>query len=129
MLRHSDWRTTIETLTATPPTAALTELRGAPASPGQATGPARILRGPDQAARLRPGDILVCATLTPAWTPLFSSAVGIITENAGALSSPATIAREHGIPAVVAAKGATTRIRDGQTVIVDGATGVILLQD
>jgi pyruvate,water dikinase len=104
------------------------ELRGAPASRGLVTGPARILHGPEECALLRSGDILVCVMTTPSWTPLFSIAAGIITETGGALSHPAITAREYGIPAVVAVKDATTRIRDGQVVTIDGASGVVSLQ-
>lgn len=104
------------------------ELRGAPASRGQVTGPARILHGPEEGALLRNGDILVCVMTTPSWTPLFSIAAGIITETGGALSHPAITAREYGIPAVVAVKDATTRISNGQVVTVDGGKGVVSLQ-
>jgi len=106
-----------------------TELRGAAASRGQVTGPARILHSPEDGDRLRPGDILVCVMTTPAWTPLFSVVAGIITETGGPLSHPAITAREYGIPAVVAAKEATTRIRDGQIVSIDGASGLVSLKE
>ena len=66
---------------------------------------------------------------TPAWTPLFSIVSGIITETGGPLSHPAITAREYGIPAVVAVKSATTLIRDGQTITIDGAKGIITLED
>ena len=104
------------------------ELRGAPASRGQVTGPARLIRNPEEGALLRPGDILVCVMTTPSWTPLFSIAAGIITETGGALSHPAITAREYGIPAVVAVPDATTRIRDGQIVTIDGGKGIVALQ-
>jgi pyruvate,water dikinase len=113
---------------ATAAAAAPDELRGAPASRGEVTGPARILHGPEEGTRLRPGDILVCVMTTPAWTPLFSIAAGIITETGGALSHPAITAREYGIPAVVAVKDATTRIREGQLVTIDGGSGIVRLQ-
>lgn len=103
------------------------ELRGAPASRGEVTGPARILHGPEEGALLRPGDVLVCVMTTPAWTPLFSIAAGIITETGGALSHPAITAREYGIPAVVAVQDATARIRDGQVVTIDGGKGIVSL--
>jgi len=103
------------------------ELRGAPASRGEVTGPARILHSPEEGALLRPGDVLVCVMTTPAWTPLFSIAAGIITETGGALSHPAITAREYGIPAVVAVQDATTRIRDGQVVTIDGGKGIVSL--
>jgi pyruvate,water dikinase len=70
----------------------------------------------------------VCATATPAWTPLFSIAAGIITETGAALSSSAVVAREFGVPAVVAVKDATSRIRDGQVIWIDGVSGVVSLQ-
>ena len=103
------------------------ELRGVPASRGQVTGPARILHNLEDGASLRPGDVLVCVMTTPAWTPLFAIGGGIITETGGALSHPAITAREYGIPCVVAVKDATTRIRDGQIVTIDGAAGLITL--
>lgn len=112
---------------ATAAAAAPDELRGAPASRGEVTGPARILHDPEEGALLRPGEILVCVMTTPAWTPLFSIAAGIITETGGALSHPAITAREYGIPAVVAVQGATTRIRDGQMVTIDGGKGIVSL--
>jgi pyruvate,water dikinase len=99
------------------------DMRGMAASRGKVTGTARILQSPEEGSRLAPGEILVCVMTTPAWTPLFAIAGGIITESGGALSHPAITAREYGIPAVVALEGATTRIKDGQTVTIDGGTG------
>ena len=75
---------------------------------------------------MRPGDILVCAMSTPASTPLFLKAAGIVTETGGALSSLATAAREHGIPVIVSVHAATTELRDGEIVSIDGATGVVV---
>ena len=102
-------------------------LRGSAASRGQVTGTARILRSPDEGSKLQPGDILVCVMTTPAWTPLFAIAGGIVTETGGALSHPAITAREYGIPAVVALEGATTRIQDGQTITLDGSAGTVAI--
>jgi pyruvate,water dikinase len=102
-------------------------LRGAAASGGQVTGPARILRRPEEPAVFQPGDILVCVTATPAWTPLLSIAAGIITETGGTLSSAAIAARECGMPAVVGVRDATSRIQDGQVLSIDGARGVVFL--
>ncbi len=64
---------------------------------------------------------------TPAWTPLFAIVAGVVTETGGPLSHPAITAREYGIPAVVAVKGATRRISEGQLVTVDGAAGTVAL--
>jgi pyruvate,water dikinase len=104
------------------------ELRGTPASRGVVTGAARIIHNPEEGARLRPGDIMICVMSTPAWTPLFAIVAGIITETGGALSHPAITAREYGIPAVVAVKDAIARIGEGQVVTIDGGTGSITLQ-
>ena len=104
-------------------------LRGAPASRGLVTGPARILHSPDDVTRLRSGDVMVCVMTTPAWTPLFGVAGGIITETGGVLSHPAITAREYGIPAVLAVQDATKRIRDGQLVTIDGAAGTVSLHE
>ena len=85
--------------------------RGSPASRGQVTGPVRILKNPEEGSRLQRGDILVCVMTTPAWTPLFAIAGGIVTETGGALSHPAITAREYGIPAVVALADATNEVQ------------------
>lgn len=109
---------------AASPTA--TPLHGIPASPGRATGPARIIRGPGDFARVRPGDILVCRTTDPAWTPLFRVAAGVATEVGGLLSHAAIVARELRLPAVLAVPGVTTELRDGAVVTLDADAGTIL---
>jgi pyruvate,water dikinase len=101
------------------------EFKGSPASRGVATGAVRVLHSPDEGDKLQHGDILVCVLTTPAWTPLFAIAGGIITETGGALSHPAITAREYGIPAVTALVGATTKLKDGQRVTIDGTTGAV----
>jgi pyruvate,water dikinase len=101
-------------------------LTGTPASPGRATGPVRLVRGPSDFARLRTGDILVCRTTDPAWTALFGVAAAVVTETGGLLSHAAIVAREYGLPAVVAVTGATTVLRDGAMVAVDGSSGRVV---
>jgi phosphohistidine swiveling domain-containing protein len=103
------------------------ELRGAGASPGVAEGVARVVAGEADFARIRTGDILVTTTTTPAWTPLFPSLAGLVTETGGILSHAAVVAREYRLPAVVGAAGATTAIRDGMLVRIDGAAGTIAI--
>lgn len=98
---------------------------GVPASPGSATGPTRVLTGPRDFHRMQPGDIIVCHTSDPAWTPLFAHAAGIITEAGGALSHAAIVARELRIPAILAIANATTRYPDGTQITMDGTTGHI----
>jgi len=72
-----------------------------------------------------PGSILVARTTNPAWTPLFYAASAVITESGGPLSHGAVTAREIGIPAVVAARGAIEALGDGSRVSVNGAAGKI----
>jgi pyruvate,water dikinase len=101
------------------------EIAGNPASSGVARGPARVLMSLNEAARLRPGDVLVARTTMPAWTPLFAAACAVVTETGGVLSHAAVVAREYGIPAVLNATDATRLIRDGQLLEVDGTAGVV----
>ncbi len=101
------------------------QLKGQPASKGVVIGRARLIRSLAEADRLGPGDILVTKTTTPPWTPLFGVAGAIVTDAGGALSHAAVVAREYGIPAVVGTTNATTRIKDGQLIRVDGSAGTV----
>lgn len=74
-----------------------------------------------------PGDVLVAVTTTPAWTPLFAMASAVVTDIGGPLSHSSIVAREFGIPAVMATGAATRRIHTGQVVTVDGSKGTVTL--
>lgn len=100
-------------------------LAGVGASPGTYTGPARVVRDESQFAKLQPGDVLVCRITTPSWSVLFGRAGAVIADGGGALSHSAIVAREHRIPAVLATGAATTTLRDGQLVTVDGVGGIV----
>jgi pyruvate,water dikinase len=102
-------------------------LSGAAASAGVAEGIARVVAGPEDFARIERGDILVTATTTPAWTPLFPSLAALVTETGGILSHAAVVAREYGLPAVVGAAGATAAITDGMRIRVDGTAGAVTI--
>jgi pyruvate,water dikinase len=99
-------------------------LRGAPASAGTVTGPARVVLDP-VGAHLEPGEILVAPSTDPGWTPLFLTAGALVMEMGGPNSHGAVVAREYGIPAVVGVPEATSRLRTGQMVTVDGAAGLV----
>lgn len=101
------------------------EISGVAAAPGRYTGPARVIMDETQFAKIRPGDVLVCPITSPVWSVLFPSIGGLVTDTGGILSHAAIIAREYRIPAVVATGNATALLRDGQTVTVDGGTGVV----
>jgi pyruvate,water dikinase len=105
--------------------ASLATLVGTAGSHGTATGTARIVRGPSDFARVRPGDILVCPYTDPAWTPLLRVAAGVVTETGGVLSHAAIVARERHIPAVLGISNATTRLQDGSTITVNGSAGIV----
>lgn len=98
-------------------------LSGFATSPGRVTGAVRVVRGPEDFARLKKGEILVAPMTAPAWTPLFSLAAAVVTDTGGPLSHAAIVAREYGIPAVLGTGSATARLQDGQVVTVDGSAG------
>jgi rifampicin phosphotransferase len=100
-------------------------LSGLPASPGQASGPIRVIRTPEEFDRLQPGDVLVAPATTPAWTPLFARAAAVVTDTGSPLAHASLAAREYGIPAVVGTGNATARLQDGQVALVDGNTGLV----
>ena len=103
-------------------------IKGLAASRGLITAKARVLRSIDDADRLQKGEVLVCAMSSPPWTPLFAIAAAVVTDSGGALSHPAIVAREYGIPCVVGTRIGTQRIRDGDVITVDGTNGVIQLE-
>ncbi|MFC7341136.1 PEP/pyruvate-binding domain-containing protein [Saccharopolyspora griseoalba] len=111
---------------APPPAAEPGALLGMGAAPGEVTGRARVVRDP-VGARLEPGEILVAPTTDPGWTPLFMTAGGLVTETGSPVAHGPTVAREYGLPAVICVRDATTEIRTGQLISVDGATGVVRL--
>ncbi len=76
-------------------------------------------------AKLNQGDILVAPYTDPGWTPLFTSAVGLITEVGGMMTHGSVVAREYGIPAVVGIDKATDIIEDGACIRIDGTNGFV----
>ncbi|MGD0708627.1 MAG: PEP/pyruvate-binding domain-containing protein [Anaerolineaceae bacterium] len=102
-------------------------LKGVGASSGKVTAPACVLRDPKDFGQMHPGDVIVAVTTTPAWTPLFAMASGVVAEIGGPLSHSSIVAREYGIPAVLGVIAATRRIHSGQLITVDGAAGKVFL--
>lgn len=102
-------------------------LRGTGSSAGLASGPARVVLTSDQFDRIKPGDIIVCPSSNPSWVPVFTIAGGLVTNTGGVLSHAAVVAREFGLPAVTGVKNATTTIRDGQRLEIDGTAGTVRL--
>ncbi|MHB1567668.1 MAG: PEP-utilizing enzyme [Solirubrobacteraceae bacterium] len=106
-----------------------TRLTGAAASPGTIEGPARVVRSAAELTEVREGEILVCGSTSPAWAPIFSRISGTVTDVGGVMSHAAIVCREYGLPAVVGTGRATAMIRTGQTIRVDGTSGVVTLVD
>ncbi len=101
-------------------------LRGMPGSPGRITARVRILRSMDELGRLEKGEILVSPVTTPGWTPAFARAAAVVTDTGSIASHASIVAREYGIPAVVATGCGTSTLHDGQLVTVDGSRGLVL---
>jgi phosphohistidine swiveling domain-containing protein len=101
------------------------EIKGFPGAGGVVTGPARVVSTVEEAQTLREGEILVAVVTNVGWTPLFPRAAAVVTDVGAPLSHAAIVARELGIPAVVGCGNATTRLRTGDRVRVDGANGTV----
>jgi len=102
-------------------------LAGLAASRGQVVGPVCVIHGPHEFNKMRKGAVLVAPFTAPVWTPLFRLASAVVTDIGSPVSHAAIVAREYGIPAVVAAPNATGTLHDGQIVQVDGTQGVITI--
>ena len=100
-------------------------LTGIAGSPGSAEGLVHVVRGVEDFATFPKGGIIVARTTNPAWTPLFYSAAGVITESGGPLSHGAVTAREMKIPAVMSVRNVLATLATGDRVRVDGSRGVV----
>ena len=102
-------------------------LQGVPGCPGVIRGTARTILDPLDALALDPGDIMIAPVTDPAWTPLFMTAGGVIVNVGGQISHAIIVSRELGLPCVVSVEHATSRIPDGATIEVNGATGQVTI--
>ncbi len=100
-------------------------LRGLGASPGVIEGIARVVLSPDEFDRVQKGELLVCKMTSPSWVVLFTKIAGLVTDSGGALSHPAVVSREFGIPAVVGTRVASQKIKTGQRIRINGAEGTV----
>jgi phosphohistidine swiveling domain-containing protein len=103
------------------------ELRGTGASAGIVRGRARVVLSQDEFGRVQPGEIIVCPASNPSWVPVFTIAGGLVTNTGGVLSHAAVVAREFGLPAVTGVAEATSKIRTGRLVEIDGTAGTVRL--
>jgi phosphohistidine swiveling domain-containing protein len=101
------------------------QIKGLPGSSGRVEGRVRILVSAKDGEQLQPGEILVAVSTNVGWTPIFPRAAAVITDVGAPLSHAAIVARELGIPAVVGCFNATSVLKNGDQVCVDGGQGTV----
>ncbi|MGL6199213.1 MAG: PEP/pyruvate-binding domain-containing protein [Lachnospiraceae bacterium] len=101
------------------------EINGISGNTGTAKGRVCVIQDPSEFSKLKAGDILVCKYTDPVWTPLFTTAIAVVSDTGGPLSHSAIVAREFNIPAVLGCGNATQLLQDGQEILVDGGRGLI----
>ena len=99
---------------------------GLAAAPGCASGAARVLLTPAEGRRLLTGEVLVAPMTNPDWVPTIRRAAAVVTDGGGMTCHAAIVARELGVPCVVGARNATSVLRDGELVTVDGTEGTVI---
>lgn len=104
-------------------------MRGFAVSSGQVTARASVILGPAEFDKMENGSILVAPMTTPAWTQLFASAVGLVTDMGSILAHGSIVAREYGIPAVLGVGNGTKRIKHGQMLTIDGDVGTVVIHE
>ncbi|MGW1899992.1 PEP-utilizing enzyme [Streptomyces hirsutus] len=105
-------------------------ITGMAASPGVVEGVARLVTSADQLGEIQEGEILVATITAPSWGPIFGKIKATVTDIGGMMSHAAIVCREYGLPAVTGTGSASTTIRTGQRIRVDGTTGrVEILED
>jgi pyruvate,water dikinase len=119
------WGITTASLVQRAPTPRGEVLVGLPVSCGVVEGRARVVAGPDGLDQVCDGEVLVAEFTSPSWMPVFARIVGTVTEAGGVMSHAAIVCREYGLPAVAGVAGATTTIRTGDLVRVDGTSGTV----
>jgi len=100
-------------------------LRGVAASPGKVEGRARVITESSQLYEVEDGDVLVCRITAPSWAPVFQRVSAAVSDVGGIMAHTAIISREYGLPAVVGTGFATTQIRTGDRIEVDGNEGTV----
>ena len=118
-------RNFLTAVTAAATSAEVRTLTGIAASGGRASGPARVLSDADDLHRVGPGEVLVCESTSPNWTPAFAKIAACVCDGGGMLSHAAIVGREYRVPTVTACGVATVTIRDGDLIEVDGDQGVV----
>ncbi len=105
----------------------MSEIKGFASSAGVVEGPARVLKLLKEIVDLKPGEILVCPTTNPSWAPVFTNIKAAVTDIGGLTSHAAIVCREYSVPSVTGTGVATSVIKTGDTLRVDGDTGVVTI--
>ena len=105
------------------------DLYGSCGSPGLAEGTARVIMTEDELHLVQENDILVAASTSPSWTPIFSMIKGVVVDRGASLSHAAIVGREYGIPVVMNVFEGTTKIKSGQRIKVDANMGAVYIMD
>ena len=100
-------------------------IKGVPAAPGVAVGPAAVIQTSEDLLRIGPNSILICSRMSPELSIVFSLIRGIISERGGVVSTSATMAWEYGLPVVTAVRSSTSAFSDGDLIRVDGKRGSV----
>jgi pyruvate,water dikinase len=103
------------------------EVSGYAASPGVVEGPARVVRSIDEIGTVQAGEVLVCSVTAPSWGPVFPKIAAAVSDIGGMMSHAAIVAREYGLPAVVGTGNATSAIKTGDRLRVDGDNGTVTI--
>lgn len=104
-------------------------IKGLGANSGIVRGTARVIEDFSEIDRLQENDILVTKFTDTGWTPKFAILSGIVTEYGGILCHAAIVSREYGIPAIVSCHDVMSKIKDGQIITIDGATGIVTVEE
>lgn len=104
-------------------------LKGMAASPGVVEGVARVILDADELSEVQPGEILVATITAPSWGPIFGRIAATVTDIGGMMSHAAIVCREYALPAVTGTGSASTTIKTGQRLRVDGTKGTVEILD
>jgi len=105
----------------------VSELKGFASSAGIVEGPAKVLKRLKDIVDLKEGEIMVCPTTNPSWAPVFTKIKAAVTDIGGLTSHAAIVCREYGVPSVTGTGVATAVIKTGDTIRVDGESGVVTI--
>jgi pyruvate,water dikinase len=98
--------------------------KGIGCCPGIVRGVVKVIHDPTTTDFVH-GSILVAERTDPGWIMLFPAASALLVERGSLLSHAAIVSREMGIPSIVSIPGVTKWLKDGETVEMNGATGMI----